>query len=156
MFGCYVYLWCWHVDYIDWFSLTYFSIVTLLIVWLSYFTGHIYSHFCISHSSWHDWFYLLYIILFISTYCLFLLYSYLAYHILAYLVCRYELYTYYLHDCLVHDCSFSMWCMYCLSMWDTHLSPYLQLPSLGRSCFPWSRIMIWDLLLCLLFDRASD
>ena len=22
----------------------------------------------------------------------------------------------------------------CLSMWDTHLSPYLQLPSLGRLC----------------------
>ena len=64
-------------------SLTYFSIVTLLVVWLFCFIGHVYSHFCISHSSWHDWFYLLYVILFISTYCLFLLYSYLAYHILA-------------------------------------------------------------------------
>ena len=62
--------------------LTYFSIVTLLVIWLSCFLGHVYSHFCISHSSWHDWFYLLYIILFISTYCLFLLYTYLAYHIL--------------------------------------------------------------------------
>ena len=46
-------------------SLTYFSIVTLLVVWLSYFPRHVYSHFCISHSSWHDWFYLLYVILFI-------------------------------------------------------------------------------------------
>ena len=64
-------------------SLTYFSIMTLLVVWLSCFPRHIYSHFGISHSYWHDWFYLLYIILFISTYCLFLLYSYLAYHILA-------------------------------------------------------------------------
>ena len=64
-------------------SLTYFSIVTLLVVWLSYFPRHVYSHFCISHSSWHNWFYLLYIILFIWTYCLFLLYSYLVYHILA-------------------------------------------------------------------------
>ena len=64
-------------------SLTYFSIVTLLVVWLSCFPRHIYSHFCISHSSWHDLFYLLYIILFISTYCLFLLYSSLAYHLLA-------------------------------------------------------------------------
>ena len=73
---------CSHVDYIDWYSYLPF-IVTLFVVWLSCFPGHVYSHFCISHSSWHDWFYLLYIILFISTYCLFLLYSYLAYHILA-------------------------------------------------------------------------
>ena len=64
-------------------SLVYFSIVTLLVIWLFCFPGHVYSHFCISHSSWHDWFYLLYIILFISTYYLFLLYSCLAYHILA-------------------------------------------------------------------------
>ena len=64
-------------------SLTYFSIVTLLVIWLSYFPWHVYSHFCISRSYWCDWFSLLYIILFISTYCLFLLYTYLAYHILA-------------------------------------------------------------------------
>ena len=54
---------CWHVDYIDWFS------YLLLVVWLSCFPGHVYSHFCISRSSWHDWFYLLYSILFVSTYC---------------------------------------------------------------------------------------
>ena len=64
-------------------SLTYFSIVTLLVVWLSCFPRHIYSHFCISLSSWHDLFYLLYFILFISTYCLFLLYTYLTYHMFA-------------------------------------------------------------------------
>ena len=28
----------------------------------------------------------------------------------------------------------------CLSVWDTHLPPYLQLPSLSRSCLPWSHI----------------
>ena len=50
-------------------SLTCFCIVVLLVVWLSCFPWHVYSHFCISHSSWHDWFYLLYIILFVSTYC---------------------------------------------------------------------------------------
>ena len=50
-------------------SLTFFSIVTFLVVWLSCFLGHVYSHFCISHSSWHDWFSLLYIILFVLTYC---------------------------------------------------------------------------------------
>ena len=50
-------------------SLTYFRIVTLLVVWLSCFPGHVYSHFYISHSSWYDWFSLLYIILFVSTYC---------------------------------------------------------------------------------------
>ena len=63
--------------------LTYFYIVTLLVVWLSCSPSHVYSHFCISYSSWHNWFYSLYIILFILTYCLFLLYSYLAYHIFA-------------------------------------------------------------------------
>ena len=31
-------------------------------------------------------------------------------------------------------------CMSCLSMWDTHLSPYFQVPSLGQPCFPWSCI----------------
>ena len=61
-------------------SLAYFSIVTFLVIWLFCFPGHVYSHFCISYSSWHDWFYSLYIIL---TYCLFLLYSYLTYHIFA-------------------------------------------------------------------------
>ena len=50
-------------------SLTCFCLVTLLVVWLSCFPWHVYSHFCISHSSWHDWFSLLYIILFVSTYC---------------------------------------------------------------------------------------
>ena len=50
-------------------SLTCFCLVTLLVVWLSCFPWHVYSHFCISHSSWHDWFYLLYTILFVSTYC---------------------------------------------------------------------------------------
>ena len=50
-------------------SLTYFSIVTLLVVWLSCFPGHVYSHFYIPHSFWHDWLSLLYIILFLSTYC---------------------------------------------------------------------------------------
>ena len=47
-------------------------------------------------------------------------------------------------------------CMSCLSMWDTHLSPYSQDPSLGRHCFPGSRIWYETCLLCLLFDRASD
>ena len=50
-------------------SLTCFCLVTLLVVWLSCFPWHVYSHFCISHLSWHDWFSLLYIILFVSTYC---------------------------------------------------------------------------------------
>ena len=50
-------------------SLICFCLVTLLVVWLSCFLWHVYSHFCISHSSWHDWFSLLYIILFVSTYC---------------------------------------------------------------------------------------
>ena len=50
-------------------SLTCFCIVTLLVVWLSCFPWHVYSYFCISHSSWHHWFSLLYIILFVSTYC---------------------------------------------------------------------------------------
>ena len=114
MFGYYCSLEMFHMLIISIDSLTCFCLVTLLVVWLSCFPWHVYSHFCISRSYWCDWFSLLYIILFISTYCLFLLYTYLAYHILAWLVCRYEWYTCYLHDYLVHDCFSSMWC--CLSI----------------------------------------
>ena len=113
--------------------------MTLLVVWLSCFLGHVYSHFYISHSSWHNWVSLLYIILFVSTYCPF---CYIPIFFILSLpsLCRYEWYTCYLHDCLVHDCSYYVWCMSCLSMWDTHPSPYLQLPGLGRPCYPWSHI----------------
>ena len=44
--------------------------------WIGWGSTHAYSHFCISHLYWRDWFSLLYIILFISRYCLFLLYTY--------------------------------------------------------------------------------
>ena len=74
---------------------------------------------------------------------------------LVWLACRYGWYICSSYDCLLHDFSPSMWCMYCLFVWDTHLSFYLQLPSLDRPCFPWSRIS-WDLLLCLLSDYVSD
>ena len=104
-------------------SLTYFYIVTLLVVWLSYFPWHVYSH-----SSCHDWFSLLYNILFVSTYCLFYYIPILL--IIFMLSLWYEWYT-----CYLHDCSSSMWCLHYLSMWDTHLSSYLQLPCLGRPCF---------------------
>ena len=67
-----------HILIISIDSLTYFCIVILHVVWLSCFPWHVYSHFCMSHSYWCDWFSLLYIILFISTYCLFLLYTYLV------------------------------------------------------------------------------
>ena len=50
--------------------------MTLLVEWLSCFPWHVHSHFCISHSYWHDWFSLFYIILFISTYYFFLLYTF--------------------------------------------------------------------------------
>ena len=69
MFGYYCSLEMFHMLIISIDSLTCFCLVTLLVVWLSCFPWHAYSHFCISHSSWHDWFYLLYIILFVSTYC---------------------------------------------------------------------------------------
>ena len=45
----------------------------------------------------------------------------------------------------IHVICMIAWCMtaillcdalYCLSVWDTHLSFYLQLPSLGQPCFP--------------------
>ena len=68
--------------YIDWFSYLLLHSDSSF-MWLSYFPWHAYSHFSISCSYWCDWFSLLYIILFISIYCLFLLYTYLAYHILA-------------------------------------------------------------------------
>ena len=41
------------------------------------------------------------------------------------------LYTFVFHGYILHDYPVSTWCMTCLSMWDTHLSSYLHLPSLG-------------------------
>ena len=46
------------------------------------------------------------------------------------------LYVFILHGYVLHDYLVSTWCMTCLSMWDIHLSPYLQLPSLGQYFFP--------------------
>ena len=102
------------------------------------------------------WFSLLHIILIIFhhviySFCiLILLVLFLVWH-----ACRYGWYICFSYDCLWHYFFPSMWCMYCLFVWDTHLSLYLQLPSLGRPCFPWSRVS-WDLLLCLLSIQASD
>ena len=44
-------------------------------------------------------------------------------------------------------------CMSCLSMWDTHLSPCLQVPSLGQPCFTWSRI--WYETCCFIFSSTK-
>ena len=73
-------------------SFAYFNIVTLLVVWLYCSPWNVYSHFCISNSYWCDWFSLLCIILFISTYCLFLLYTYFVY-LVSCLACVYKLPT---------------------------------------------------------------
>ena len=57
----------------------------------------------------------------------------------------------------IHVICMIAWCMtaillcdalYCLSVWDTHLSFYLQLPSLGQPCFPWS--CIWYETCCFV------
>ena len=81
-----------------------FNIVILLVVWLSCSPWHVYSHFCISHSYWHDWFSILCIILFISTYCLFLLYTYFVYPVSCLVVCRYGW-----HTCSLFDYLFFVW-----------------------------------------------
>ena len=44
-------------------------------------------------------------------------------------------------------------CMSCVSMWDTHLSPYFQIPNLGWHCFPWS--CIWYETCCFVCSSTE-
>ena len=114
--------------------------MTLLVAWLSCFPWHVYSHFCISNSSWQDWFSLLYNILFVSTYCLLCYIPILFILFLPSLGVDMSDIPIICMTVWCNDYSSSVWCMCCLSMRDTHLSPYLQFPSRGRPCFPWSHI----------------
>ena len=128
---------CSHVDYINWLSylLLHSDSSCCMIILLS--LTCIFSFLYIS-------FILVWLILFIVYYLAYLnLLCYIPILLIIFLlslcVDMSDIPSYF-HDCLVHDCYSSMWCMYCLSVWDTHLSPYLQLLSLGRPCFLWSRI----------------
>ena len=62
--------------------------------------------------------------------------------------------------CLTNCCMtlpFSYMIACCLSMWGTHVSPYLQTSSLGRLCVSWFCVCSWRLVApCFLLDRASD
>ena len=63
--ACLVIVFVWGIDMliilIDLF--TYPHILTLLVVWSLCSPWHVYSSCCLSHSSWHDWFSWLYIIM---------------------------------------------------------------------------------------------
>ena len=60
----------------------------------------------------------------------------------------------YMTDCCMTTLSCLTAC--CMSMWDTHVSPYLEILSLDRSIFL-DCVLDWRLVApCLLFDRASD
>ena len=139
-----------HTYWLYWFDpFVYLHILTLLDIWLLCSLWHVHSCCCLSRSSWHDWFSWLYIIVIIKEHTILARYSsQLSYFLLSLCV--------YLNDiqvfCMFVCCMTSLLpcdCMSCLSMWDTHLSPCLQLSSLGRPCFLWS--LVFDMRLVALF-----
>ena len=128
------------VALIDYLAL--FNIVTLILSCL-FWSLHMYRLAIVYHLIWHDWFSWLYIILIIICQIFSSISSCVDLDDI-YLFCM----TVYCMTLLI-PCD----CMSCLSMWDTHLSLYFRVTSLGQHCFPWSRIWYET---CLLFDRASD
>ena len=150
MLGYYIRLRHWHVDYIDWSF------------WLS---SHIDSPCCMITLLILACTLFLLLISFTLTWLFLLVVYYLDYHGACYhcqiffsirlCVDLDDIYLFSMTVCCMTSL-ISCDCMSCLSMWDTHLSPYSQDPSLGRHCFPGSRIWYETCLLCLLFDRASD
>ena len=134
MLGYYIRLRHWHVDYIDWSF------------WLS---SHIDSPCCMITLLILACTLFLLLISFTLTWLILLVVYYFDYHGACY-HCQIffsinlcvDLDDIYLF-CMTVCCMTSLIpcdCMSCLSMWDTHLSPYFQVPSLGRYCFRWSRI----------------
>ena len=118
----------------------YLHILTLLVVWLLCSPWHVHSCCCLSCSSWHVWFSWLYIIMIIMEHAILVRYSSRSsYFLFSLCVDLDDIHVL----CMTLYCMTSLIpcdCMSCLSMWDTHLSPYLQFPSLVRPYFPWSHI----------------
>ena len=84
---------------------------------------------------------------------LFLLYIHLAHLILLLRLCI-DMDD--VHVLCMTDCCMTILIACYMSMWDTHVSPYLQILSLGRSIFL-DCVFDWRLVApYLLVDRASD
>ena len=117
-------------------SLVYPHILTLIVVWLLYSPWYVHFCCCLYCSSWHDWFSWLYIIMIIMEHAILARYSsWLSYFLFSLCVdlddiCVLCMTVYCMTPLILCDC------MGCFSMWDTHLSSYLQVLSLGQPCFP--------------------
>ena len=128
-------------------------ILTLFVIWLLCSPWHVHSCCCLSCSSWHVWFSWLYIIMIITEHAILARYSSrLSYFLLSLCVDLDDIHVL----CMIVCCITSLFpcdCMSCLSMWDTHLSPYLQVSSLDQHCFPWSRI--WYEICCFVCSSTK-
>ena len=153
----YHYPWCmisygtclrhWYVDYID---------------WLFRLFSHIDSSGCMIILLTLTCTFLLLLISFTLTWLILLVVYYLDYHgacyhcqILFSISLCVDLDDIYLF-CMTVCCMTSLIlcdCMSCLSMWETHLSSYFQVPSLSRHCFPWSRI--WYETFCFVCSSTE-
>ena len=134
--ACLVIVFVWGIDMliilIDPFA--YADILTSLVVWLLCSPWHVHSFCCLSRSSWHVWFLVVY-----YHNCCWACYHCQIFFSISFCVDLDDIYLF----CMTVYCMTLLIpcdCMSCLSMWDTHLSLYFRVTSLGRHCFPWSRI----------------
>ena len=140
-FPCFIAIFVWDVGMlimlID--HLTLLSIVTLILPCL-FWLPHMYRLTIVYHLIWHDWFSWLYIILFIIEHAIICQ----IFFLINLCVDLDDIYLFCMTVCCMTflvPCD----CMSCLSMWDTHLSPYFQVPSLGSTWFSLISYLIWDL-----------
>ena len=129
--ACLIIVFAWDIDMliilVDHFVFPH--MLTFLVVRSLCSPWHVHSSCCLSHSSWHVWFLVVY----------YHDYHGACYHCQIFLSIslRVDLDDIYMF-CMTVCCMTSLVpcdCMSCLSMWDTHLSPYFPVPSLGRQCF---------------------
>ena len=152
----YHYPWCmfsygirlrhWYVDYIDWsfrLSSHIYSpcfMITLLTLTCTFFL-------LLSRSSWHIWFLVVY-----YHDCYWARYHCQIFFLISLCVDLDDIYLFCVTVCRMTSlipCD----CMSCLSMSDTHPSPSLQVPSLSRHYFPWSRI--WYETCCFVYSSTE-
>ena len=128
-------------------SFDYSHILTLLVVWLFCSPWHVHSYCCLSRSSWHVCFLVVY-----YHDCYWACYHCQIFFSISLCVDLDDIYLFCMTVCCM---SFLILCdcMSCLSMWETHLSSYFQVPSLGRHCFPWSRI--WYETFCFVCSSTE-
>ena len=154
--ACLVIVFVWGIEMfilsIDHFA--YPHILTLFAIWLLYSPWLVYSQCCLSFSSWY-----------LDFFCYVLSWSPLSIPFVIFIYSSWFLY-FLLSLCVdlddIHVLCKTIYCMTflilcdcmsCLSMWDTHLSLYLQLPSLSRPCFLWSHI--WYETFCFVCSSTE-